>query len=366
VKSIVGVGIDRMGDIAGAGIILGLLWIPQPGQTTMLVVLAVACAGVAVLIAGRLSRGYVEALEKSLLSRVVELDFSEVDERTTRATMLRSLRRPRAIESAIAPSGSDMRPTQRRPPDTPAIADPDIQRILTLHSGDAEAIRRVLRSERGLSAAVVAHVIPLLACDEVSHDGIRALRSVAEERVGELIDAFSDPNQPFAVRRRLARVFSVCVSQRAADGLLLGLEDLRFEVRYRCGRSLLAIVEKNAAVRIDSARIFPLDGREVTVNKDVWESRKLLDAFEVGDDRSFLEELVRDRASRSLAHVFTLLALVLPAEPLRIAFRALHTTIRVCAARPSSTWRACCRTTFAIGSYWCRLRRAVRMTTERR
>jgi hypothetical protein len=148
---------------------------------------------------------------------------------------------------------------------------------------------------------------------------------VAEEHVGELIDALLDPNQPFAVRRRLARVFSVCASQRAADGLLLGLDDLRFEVRYQAGRSLLAIIEKNPAIRIDKAHVFALVNKEIGVSKRVWENRRLLDASEDGDDRSFLEGLVRARASRSLAHVFTLLALVLPAEPLRIAFRGLHT-----------------------------------------
>jgi hypothetical protein len=148
---------------------------------------------------------------------------------------------------------------------------------------------------------------------------------VAEQQVGELTDALVDPNQPFVVRRRLARVFSVCISQRAADGLLLGLEDLRFEVRYQAGRSLLAVVEKNPAVRIDKARIFALVTREVAVNRHVWENRRLLDAHDDGDDRSFMEELVRARASQGLAHVFTLLALVLPPEPLRIAFRGLHT-----------------------------------------
>jgi hypothetical protein len=60
----------------------------------------------------------------------------------------------------------------------------------------------------------------------------------------------------------------------------------------------------------------------------VWENRRLLDASDDGDDRSFLEEQVRTRANRSLAHVFTLLALVLPTEPLRIAFRGLHTDDR--------------------------------------
>jgi hypothetical protein len=39
-----------------------------------------------------------------------------------------------------------------------------------------------------------------------------------------------------------------------------------------------------------------------------------------------VDELLRDRASRSLEHVFTLLSLVLPRQPLKIAFRGLHTT----------------------------------------
>jgi len=39
----------------------------------------------------------------------------------------------------------------------------------------------------------------------------------------------------------------------------------------------------------------------------------------------FVDDFVKDRANRSLVHVFTLLALVLPAEPLQIAFRGLHT-----------------------------------------
>lgn len=38
-----------------------------------------------------------------------------------------------------------------------------------------------------------------------------------------------------------------------------------------------------------------------------------------------MDELVRDRADRSLEHVFTLLSLVLPQKELRIAFRGLHT-----------------------------------------
>jgi hypothetical protein len=325
VKSIIDVGVDRTGDIVGATITQRLLWIPQPSQTTVLLGLAMGCAGVALLVASRLTRGYTEALERSLLSRAVELDLSDIEDLTTRTTMLRAMQKSRIGVSASVPSGPGMSPALGRPAATRTIADADIEQIAALQSRDPERVSRVLRSDSLLPAAVVPHVIPLLAWDEVSGDCIRALQSVAEERVGELIDALVDPSQPFVIRRRLARVFSVCVSQRAADGVLLGLEDLRFEVRYRCGRSLLSIIEKNPAVRIDKPRVFAFVHREIAVSKEVWQKRRLLDGLEEGDDRAFLEELVRDRASQSLAHVFTLLALVLPTEPLRIAFRGLHT-----------------------------------------
>jgi hypothetical protein len=57
----------------------------------------------------------------------------------------------------------------------------------------------------------------------------------------------------------------------------------------------------------------------------VWESRRLLDELEVKDEVSFVDEFVRDRAGQSLAHVFTLLSIVLPREPLMISFRSLYT-----------------------------------------
>ena len=43
-----------------------------------------------------------------------------------------------------------------------------------------------------------------------------------------------------------------------------------------------------------------------------------------GDLAIVERELVRDRASRSIGHLVTILSLVLPAEPLRIAFQGLR------------------------------------------
>jgi hypothetical protein len=63
----------------------------------------------------------------------------------------------------------------------------------------------------------------------------------------------------------------------------------------------------------------------VAVSRLVWESHQLLDRLEDTESASMVDQFVRARASRSLAHVFTLLSLVLPAEPLQIAFRGLQT-----------------------------------------
>jgi hypothetical protein len=109
------------------------------------------------------------------------------------------------------------------------------------------------------------------------------------------------------------------------DGLLLGLNDKRFEVRFQCARSLAVIHDKNPAARIEEARVFEIVQVETRVGRPVWESQRLLLQLDDRDDDVFVDEFVKDRAGRSLAHVFTLLSLVLPTEPLRIAFRGLQT-----------------------------------------
>jgi ATP:ADP antiporter, AAA family len=318
-KSIIDVGFDRLGDALGGGVVRALILLPVAFQYWVILGAAMLTAAVTLVVARRLNRGYIHTLERSLLHRAVELDLSDVEDATTRTAVWRTLRGP-VPTGATLTRAYDPAPRSGELP----IADPEVQEILALKSRNRDQIRKVLQDDEGLPPSLVAHVIPLLAWDPVAEDAVRALRKVAEERVGELTDALLDPNQPFAVRRRLARVFSVCVSQRAVDGLLLGLDDLRFEVRFQCGRSLAAILEKNGFVRIDRDRVFNVVRREVAVGRPVWESHRLLDRVDE-EERSFVDEFLKDRASQSLAHVFTLLALVLPTTPLQIAFRGLHT-----------------------------------------
>jgi hypothetical protein len=320
-KSIIDVGFDRLGDAVGGGLVRLLILLPAAQQYSAILLTAVICSAVAIVVARRLSTGYIQTLERSLIDRAVELDLGDVEDITTRTAVMRTLRTP--FTAGLTRDRTVMTQALTTEHQAP-VGDPEVMEILALKSRNRDRVLAVLRSEEGLPPALIPHVIPLLAWDPVAEDAVRALRKVAEERVGEMIDALLDPNQPFAVRRRLARVFSVCVSQRAVDGLLLGLEDLRFEVRFQCGRSLASIIEKNPRVRIDKERIFDVVRREVAVGRPVWQSHRLLDHIDP-EQRSFVDEFLKDRAGQSLAHVFTLLSLVLPTAPLQIAYRGLHT-----------------------------------------
>jgi AAA family ATP:ADP antiporter len=320
VKPIIDVGFDRLGDAVGGGAVQLVLLLLPARQRLAILSLAIVSSLAALALTTRLRRGYIKTLERSLIDKALEIDLADVEDLTTRTAMQRTLR---TIQVRVP------RPRPSAPVATTAAApereDPELQDIRRLRSRDRDQVLHVLRRDVGLAPALVPHVIPLLSWDAAANEAIFALRKVAEEHVGELIDALIDPNQDFAVRRRLARAFSVCVSQRAADGMVLGLDDLRFEVRFQCGRSLAAIFDKNPMLRIDREQILAVVAREAAVGKMVWESHRLLDALESGDAPPFVDEFVRDRAGQSLAHVFTLLALVLPREPLMIAYRGLHT-----------------------------------------
>jgi AAA family ATP:ADP antiporter len=320
-KSLIDVGVDRFGDAMGGGVIwLVLILLAPASQYAAILAVAIGSACIALLLARRLNRGYIQTLERSLMNRALELDFSDVEDLTTRTVMMRTIRGRSAEGPKTVTTGAALLDP------APSSVDPEIAEILALRSRDKARIVAVLRHEEGMPATLVPHVIPLLAWDPVAEDAVFALRKVAEERIGELIDALIDPNKPFAVRRRLARVFSVCVSQRAVDGLILGLDDQRFEVRFQCGRSLAAIVAKNPRVRIAEGAIYDVVLREATVGRPVWESHRLLDGMEDPEGGpSFVDKFIRDRTSQGLAHVFTLLSLVQPAEPLQIAYRGLLT-----------------------------------------
>jgi ATP:ADP antiporter, AAA family len=308
-KLLIDVGVDRLGDAVGGAVIrLIVVFLPAPSAEAILV-LAILIACLAVAVASRLNRWYVQTLETSLVARGSELHVSTTQEHSVLAGLTE-------VRAALSDNARHIRPAMAS-----KGVDPDFADILALRSRDRARVLAVLSREEGPSAILVPHVIPLLAWDSVADFALVALAKVAEERIGLLTDALLDPTQDPAVRRRVARVYAVAVSQRALDGLVVALGDERFDVRFQVARSLAAILASNPGLVINANRIYQVVLEEAAVSRPVWESRRLLDEFV---SESPFDEFVRDRAGQSLAHVFTLLALVLPRQPLQIAFRSLN------------------------------------------
>ena len=307
-KPLIDVGFERLGDMTGAAIGRCLLWL-APGAAHPAMLAAAAGAGLlGIWIARRLDRGYVAALERSLRDRAVELKIEDVEDNTTRATLIRTIA---DFDVSVGP-GAGRRKEARSAP-----IDPVLGRIADLRSGDPVRVCHALEQD-ALSPELAAHAIPLLAWDDVAEHAIRALRRAGTGVTGQLIDAMLDGDHDFAIRRRVPRVLSALPSARAVEGLFLALNDKRFEVRFRCGRALATMLDRDAGLSLTMDRVTHAVSRELELGRHLWESHRLLDGCEE-------DELVGNRAHRGLEHVFTLLSLVLPKEPLRISFRALHT-----------------------------------------
>jgi hypothetical protein len=289
-KALVDVGFDKVGAAAGGLLTLGLVALfPLAAPSLALLAAALAAAAMLVLLP-RLHRGYVVSLEESLRTGAVRLERDEVMDGTTRYTMARTglaLDRDTLMREIAA-----LRQGERTGPADDAL----VASVAVLRGRDPVAIRAVLAE--GLPSALVGHVIPLLADDGLAPDVVRALRRVAATATGQLVDAMLDPLRPDAVRRRLPRALRAVASPIAVLGLRQGLDDRRFEVRYQCGRALSAILAEAPALA---------PARDVVLDEVRRELARGLGA----DDRR-------------LEHVFTLLALVVPREPVRIAYRAVR------------------------------------------
>src|SRR5262249_46575250 len=129
-------------------------------------------------------------------------------------------------------------------------------------------------------------------------------------------------------RRRLPRVLAFLPSTRSVDGLFAALEDPRFEVRFYSARALYLQLRDHPELTIAPERIWTAVNRELSLQRSVWQSHRLLDNRNKADKDWFFDDQLLDRADRNLEHLFTLLALLLPMDAVRIAFRALHTDDR--------------------------------------
>jgi hypothetical protein len=142
------------------------------------------------------------------------------------------------------------------------------------------------------------------------------------------LDALLDPVRDFVIRRRVPRVLATMPTTRAVEGLFEALQDHRFEVRFYAGRALHLTIKDRPELMIAPDRVWTAINRELSHQRSVWENHRLLDRRESQEKQWYFDDLLLDSADRNLEHLFTLLALLLPADAVRIAFRALHTDDR--------------------------------------
>lgn len=341
-KTIVDVGADRMGDVVGGAVIRAVIFLPVAIADSLLVVLAVAISVLGFVVARALRRGYIRALEASLINRANVLDIKEDEPPGTRTMMesftgidlsmsgagigldeLRSMARaakkePSEEEVAAAAESASTLPMA-------PVSDTDIATLIALRSGDPKRIHAELRQGRSVTALIAAQVIPLLAWDDVTGWASRALAKAAPSISGQLIDRLLDPDEDFAIRRRIPRILATCATPRSYDGLLSALADKRFEVRFQAGRALARIHGQLPTLVVDKGAVYAAVLRETRVDNALWNDQRLIDEPATNDPLQ-IDEMLHARTNRSMEHVFTILSLVVPRSPLQISFKGLLTS----------------------------------------
>lgn len=323
-KTIIDVAFERMGDALGGGIVFVVLLLAPMIAEKIIVGLALVAAIGALFVARRLHDGYVDALATSLMSGTLQLADEDVQDATTRRTVLQTtmaLDREKLLKEIALLRGRDSGPAlhdakkEEAGPSSPQA--PDAAKV------------RALLGQHPLPLPLVGVLVPWLADRDLHKEIIERLSTVSTQVQGQLVDALLDPQQPFAVRRRIPRILASADGKRAADGLLQGLQDERFEVRFQCGQSMAAIrLRTPDATVYEEQMVFDAVLRELDVGKNVWESQRLLDDDANGSS-AWLDSTIRARVHRSVEHIFTLLSLCLDAEPLQMALIALSTEDRV-------------------------------------
>jgi hypothetical protein len=364
-KTVIDVAFDRLGTTLGSGFALSMIALLPSLVPGALLVAVLGLAVFSIAVTRRLQTGYVRLLEENLTVAPAlqgrarpELGLSQTFGRMDRSELMKeiaSLRRENllvsgemtspfawfdvpepgggsspplegpiaaALADAMAPSVALQHPTSAPP--RPISSAPDNLTVQTsvLLSGDIPRIRTVLQ-EPSFDPRLAAHAIVLLANDAIQKEAVRALRTVAFRITGQLTDALLDRAAPAAVRRRVARVMAACTSQRAVDGLVEGLLDDSFEVRYQCGLTLLKITQDARHLTVAKESALAAVRREVDLDRKLWQHQPPLASGDEEADAPLVDGFLRDRTSRSLQHVFSILALVFEREPMRLALIAL-------------------------------------------
>jgi len=142
---------------------------------------------------------------------------------------------------------------------------------------------------------------------------------------GQLVDAMLRRDNPVEVRRRIPRLLRKVEAPLAIQGLVDGLSDEEFEVRYRCGNALAELQRARRELKLPERQIMDAVMREVAEDPEHWQHPRLDEDVE-SDVRSEIHALLVTREDRNLEHVFTLLSLALDRDAIILSLRALSSS----------------------------------------
>lgn len=315
-KTFLDITCDYVGEAMGAAIVQVALIAGFAAFVNPLLAIVIALALAGMWLARRLDATYVRVVENELRRHGEDTPLVLASE-----TGWTVLELPPTVRGEL--TARDVAPTRQ-----PAVVaspahrddDPRIRSLADLRSGDRQRVERALQRLSDPDRTHVAQIVQLLAWDDIVASARHVLEKVAPAHVGLLVDELLDPATDFAIRRRIPRILGTVSSDRALDGLLRGLDDSRFEVRYQCGRAIDRILSKNPGLTIDTPRIMAVVERELSVPPQVWHGYRLIDR----DDESGVQESQPERAQQNLEHVFALLMAVLPRDPLHVALRGIR------------------------------------------
>jgi hypothetical protein len=309
VKTSLDVTCDRAGEAAGAAVVQAVLVAGVTVARGWLLTVVFLLAALTLWLGRRLDQLYLGVIENQLIKyRSAPPAMSMVSEAGWTIVQL-----PKEMGTD---SGVDT-PVAAKPLPTPHL-DSSMELLVALRSPDPARVSAALASTSNLSRIHVAQIVDLLAWDEVMPSVRKALEPVAPAHLGLLVDALVEPSTDFAIRRRVPRILGTVASARSLDGLVRGLDDPRFEVRYHCSRAINRILTSNPELSVNRAHMIAIVERELAVTPQVWRGYRLLDLPEV-DEPSEIEAPPEAERTRHLEHIFALLSMIVAREPLDAA-----------------------------------------------
>jgi AAA family ATP:ADP antiporter len=323
-KTFLDVTCDRAGDALGAMVVqaslagaVALTAISVDQRSVLLaIVLVMAAAGI--LLSRRVDKLYIAVVANRLA------DQKGVDEVAVQSetgwTLLELPVELRAARAAATPAVTAQ---------PAAPIDPNLKRLADMRSGDRARVEAALRGLTRPDPVEVTQLLQLLAWDDLAPRVRLTLERVAPSHIGLLGDTLTDREIDFAIRRRIPKILgnvtTADAAGRALTALMAGLEDPRFEVRYQCARAINRLMTRTPGLSVDRERVLAIVERELSVPIQVWQSHRLLDQGEPSED-GVLPPLQIGSSHRNIEHVFSLLATILPREPLQAAFRGIQST----------------------------------------